>query len=151
QQLGQSDPSGRVPSNSINVAAVAAILVTFASGAQISWLSRAYGIAVAVALLLKIGCILRLRRTRKEPQAFTTPFNLRLGSREIPVGLVLVALLVGVTGLALLFSADIPSIAAMSMIPALGLLLAAGRREPTTVADDEEPFDLLTAPDVSLG
>ena len=152
QELGRTDPSGRSPAKSINVAAAAAILVTFASGAQIGWLSRAYGISIAVSLLLKVLSVLRLRKARNEPQAFTTPLNLRFGTREIPLGLIVLAVLVGSSALMLLLSGDIPSIAAMSMIAGVGLVLATGRKELVTpVADEEEPFDLLTAPDVSLG
>src|SRR5262245_14810919 len=152
QELGRTDPSGRSPAKSINVAAAAAILVTFASGAQVGWLSRAYGISIAVSLLLKILSVLRLRKARHEPQAFTTPLNLRFGTREIPLGLIVLAILIVSSSLIMLLSGDIPSIAAMSMITGVGLVLATGRKElVTVVADDEEPFDLLTAPDVSLG
>jgi magnesium transporter len=150
QRIGRTDPSGHRPSNSINIAAGAAILVTFASGAQVSWLSRAYGIAIAAALLLKIGSVLRLRRTRKESPPFSTPINIRIHGREIPVGLVFVAVVVGASALALVLSGDIPSIAAASMIAGLSVVLAAGRKGPAPAADEEEPFELLTAPDVSL-
>ena len=152
QELGQSDTAGGSPANSINVAAAAAVLIAFASGAQIGWLSRAYGISIAVALLLKIGTVIRLRKIRSEPQAFTTPINLRLRTREIPIGLVIAAIGVGLSALALLLSGDIPSIAAASLIAGLGLVLSTGRKgQWTSVGEEEEPFQLLTAPDVSLG
>jgi magnesium transporter len=151
QEIARTDPSGRTPANSINVAAAAAILVTFASGAQISWLSRAYGVSIAVALLLKIGTTLHLRRTRRESAAFSTPVNLHVGAKAIPIGLIVVALLVALSVVALLFSGDVPSIAAMSLIAGLGVALAMGRKGLAVVAEEEEPFDLLTAPDVSLG
>src|SRR5262249_31724848 len=83
-QLAPTDPTGRTPGNSINVAAAAAIFIPFASGAQVGWLSRAYVLSIAVALLLKIAIIFRLRRPRKKPPVFTTPFNLRIGLKEIP-------------------------------------------------------------------
>src|SRR5262249_3856480 len=56
-QFGRADSAGRTPANSTYIAAAAAVLVTFASGAQVGWLSRAYGLSIAVALLFKIGCI----------------------------------------------------------------------------------------------
>jgi len=150
-QLVRTDPSGRTPANSINVAAAAAILVTFASGAQIGWLSRAYGLSIAVALLLKIATVLRLRRTRKEPSVFSTPINLRIGTKEIPVGLIIVALIVGLSAVVLLFSGDIPTIAALALIAGLSVVLATSRKGISSTAEEEEPFDLSTAPDVSLG
>ena len=150
-EIGRIDPSGRSPGNSLNLAAAAAILVTFVSGAQISWLSRAYGISIAAALLLKIGSILQLRRTQKE-HAFATPINLHVGSREIPLGLIIVAAIVGVSALGLLLSGDIPSIASVGMIGALSLVLATGRKGLTPiVGEEDEPLELSTTPDVSLG
>src|SRR5204863_3626722 len=125
--------------------------VTFASGAQIGWLSRAYGLSIAVALLLKIATILRLRRTRKEPPVFSTPINLRIGTKEIPVGLFIVALIVGLSAVVLLFSGDIPTIAALALIAGLSVVLATSRKGIASTAEEEEPFDLSTAPDVSLG
>src|SRR5262249_48911943 len=62
--------------NSTNVAAAAAVLVTFASGAQVAWLSRAYGMAIAITLVLKAATLVRLRRTHHEPRPFTAPINL---------------------------------------------------------------------------
>src|SRR6266516_2983307 len=144
--------SGGGTAGSINVAAAAAVLVTFASGAQVSWLSRAYGISIAAALLLKIAAIVRLRTTRREPQPFSTPINLQLSDREIPVGLIGVGAIVSLSALAMLLLGDIPSIAAASLIGGLGLSMAVGRKgSRSSVADQEEPFELLTSPDVSLG
>jgi len=151
EQLTPNATSTRAPWNSINVAAAAAVLIAFASGAQISWLSRAYGVSIAIGLLLKIGSIQRLRRTRKESPAFLTPINLRVGTRTFPVGLAIVTVLVGISALSMLVSGDIPSIAAVGMILGLGAVLATGQKGIPAVADEEEPFDLLTAPDVSLG
>jgi magnesium transporter len=150
-QLARTDPTGHTPPNSINVAAAAAILITFASGAQVGWLSRAYGLSIAVALLLKIAIIFRLRKARKEPPVFSTPVNLRIGRREMPLGLMTVASIVGLSVAVMLFSGDIPSIAAMTLIGGLGVVLAGGRKGVASTAEEEEPFDLSTAPDVSLG
>jgi len=135
----------------INMAAAAAVLVTFASGAQVSWLSRAYGIAIAATLLLKIAAILRLRSTCREPQPFSTPINVRVGSRQVPVGLIAVGAVVSLSALAMVLRGDIPSIAAVSLIGGLGLSMAGSKRVESSVEDEEEPFALSTSPDVSLG
>jgi magnesium transporter len=125
-----------------NVAAAAAVLITIASGAQVSWLGRAYGISIAAALLLRIAVNTRLRRALTEPQPFRVPAS----------GLILTAIVVGVSALALLASADLPSLAGLGLIVGLGLFLAAGRRSAAaTVTVEEDPFELSTSQDVSLG
>lgn len=130
------------PASSINAAAAAAVLITFASGAQVGWLSRAYGISIAATLLLKIAAIVRLRKIRNEPQPFTAPV----------VGLIAVGAVVGLSGLAMVLFGDLPSIAAASLIAGLGLAMAAGRKGAgSSVTEEEEPFELATSPDVSLG
>jgi len=135
----------------INMAAAAAVLITFASGAQVSWLSRAYGISIAATLLLKIAAILRLRSARCETQPFATPINLRVGSRQVPVGLIAVGAVVSLSALTMVLRGDIPSIAAISLIGGLGLSMAGRKRDGSSVEDEEEPFALSTSPDVSLG
>jgi magnesium transporter len=151
QLLRRLSAEGTLPTAScINTAATVAVLVTLASGAQVSWLSRAYGISIAAALLLKIAAILRLRSTSRGPQTFSTPINFRLGTREIPFGLIAVGTVVSLSVLAMLLSGDIPSIAAVSLIGGLGLML--GRKESQSlVAVEEQPFALSILPDVSLG
>ena len=71
QLLRRLSMEGMLPGNmmnSANVAAAATVLIIFGSGAQITWLSRAYGISVAVALLLRIGVNAHLRRALREPR-----------------------------------------------------------------------------------
>ena len=126
----------------INVAVGAAVLITVASGAQVSWLSRAYGISVAAALLLRICVNARLRRKHREPQPF----------RPLMSGTVLVAVVAGMGGLAMLLSGDIPSIASFGLIAGLGVTLAATRKSAVpAVAVEEDSFELSTSGDVSLG
>jgi magnesium transporter len=126
----------------MNVAAVAAILITIASGAQVSWLSRAYGIAVAAALLLRIAVNLRLHKVHHERQPFRMP----------AVGAITVGLIVGLSALALLASGDVPSIASFSLIAGLGIALVVRRRSagaPVTV--EESPFEVSMSGDIDLG
>jgi len=149
-----SEPASRADNtaNSINLAAAAAVLVTFASGAQVTWLSRAYGISVATAILLKVAALIRLRTMRGEPQPFAAPFNLRLAGRELPAGLIALGVGVSLSALAILLSGDIPSIAAASLIVGLALVMAASRGgAELSIAEEEEPFELLTSGDVSIG
>ena len=142
----------KIPSAPINVAAAAAVLIVFSSGAQITWLSRAYGMSIAAVLLVKIAVLVRLRSAQGEQRPFTAPVNLRLGKREMPLGAIALGLIVGAASLAMLLYGDIPSIAATGLIAGIGVVML--RREPEAesgVEEEEAPFQLSTAPDVSLG
>ena len=145
QLLRRLSVEGLLPghvANSANVAATAGVLLTVASGAQVSWLSRAYGISIAVALLLRIGVNARLRKIHHEQHPFRTPV----------AGVIVVSGVVGLSALAILVSGDVPSIAALGSICGLGLLLAAARRSAgAPVVVEDNPFELSTAAEVSLG
>jgi len=145
QLLRRLSVEGLLPghvANPTNVATVAAMVITIASGAQVSWLSRAYGISIAVALLVRIGVNARLRKTLREPQPFRAP----------AAGVLFVAGIVGLSAIAMIVSGDVPSITTLGSLCGLGLLLAASRRSAGGAVDVEEnPFELSTTQDVSLG
>jgi len=124
-----------------SVAAMAAVFVTIASGAQVAWLSRAYGIAVATAMLLRIAGNLRLHKTHHEPQPYRVP--------AFAAGLV--GVVVGLSALALLTSGDVPSIASIGMICGLGIALAARRKSAGSSEAEETRLELSTSRDLSLG
>jgi magnesium transporter len=149
QQAGPVSSAGIAPSF-INVTAAAAVLTIFVSGAQITWLSRAYGVSIAVALLLKVAVLIRLRATRLE-QPFKAPLNFRLSNREIPIGFILLCTLLSLSVLAMVVSGDIPSIAALGLIAGMGLVMAARRGAADSSIAEEEPFELSTSIDVSVG
>jgi magnesium transporter len=131
--------SSGATANPMNVAAVAAVLITIASGAQVNWLSRAYGIAIAVALLLRIAVNLRLHKVHHERQPYRMP----------ALGAVTVALVVGLSSLALLVSGDVPSIASFSLIAGLGTALAVRRRSAgAPVVIEESPFEVSISGDL---
>jgi magnesium transporter len=137
--------------NSTNVAAAAAVLVTFASGAQVAWLSRAYGTAIAITLVLKAATLVRLRKSHHEPRPFTAPINLRLSGRDVPIGIIIVAVLVSVSALALLLRGDLPSFAVIALVSGLGFVMMTGRKAAAAqITEEEQPFELSTSPDVSL-
>ncbi len=54
------------------VVAVQFAVVAF-SGAHIGWLTRAFGIGIAVSAVLKTLAVIRLRRLQREPRAFRVP------------------------------------------------------------------------------
>jgi magnesium transporter len=149
-QLTSASTVSRGTANAINVAVAAAVLITFASGAQVAWLSRAYGMSVAITLLLKVAVLTRLRKTH-QPRPFTAPFNVRLSGREVPVGLITVGLIVSVAAVAILLRGDIPSFAAVGLTGGVALIVFSGRKAAGAgIVEEEEPFQLSTSPDVSL-
>ena len=75
------------PARAVDVTVAAMILVVLASGGRVTWLARAYAIAIAVMLVLTIAALARLRRTRQGPMPFKAPGNLRFRGRELPLGL----------------------------------------------------------------
>src|SRR5262249_10054923 len=151
EQLSRPSTVSKGGGGSINAAAAAAVLVTFASGAQVAWLSRAYGMAIAVTLVLKVAALIRLRKTHHEPCPFTAPFNIGLPNRKLPVGLLAVGILASVSALAMVLRGDIPSLGVVSLVAVLGLVLAARRQAASSrIAVEEEPFELSTSPDISL-
>jgi magnesium transporter len=126
----------------LNLATGLAVLVTIASSAQVTWLARAYGIAVAVALLMRIAVNRRLHKIHQEPQPFRMP----------ALTASIVGIVVAVTSVVLVSSGDVPSIAALGFTFVVGTVLAARKRsEPPDVAVEEAPFQLTTSRDVSLG
>ncbi len=136
----------------IDVTAAAAVLIILASGGEIRWLARAYGAAVAVTLLIKIGALIRLRRDRPEPRPYKVPLNLRLAGRELPLGLVLIGLLVwgAITGP--LVSGDIPSLATIALIAGVtASFVLGGRQVEAAPGAEADTGELLLPTDVSLG
>src|SRR4029453_14812827 len=73
-------------------------LALLASTARVPWLARAYAVSIAVTLLLRIAALVRLRRSNPQPGTYRTPWNVRIGGWDIPVGLTLVAV-VALSGL----------------------------------------------------
>jgi magnesium transporter len=143
QLLRRLSVDGMLPgnmANSSNIVAAAAVLITIASGAQVSWLSRAYGISIAVALLLRIGVNARLRHTLRE----RPPFHVS------GYGQTIVGATVGLSALALVASGDGPSLIALGLISLLGLVLVATRGDTSPIAMEEESFELSTSRDLSL-
>jgi magnesium transporter len=127
--------------NSANVAATATVLITIGCGAQVTWLSRAYGISIAVALFLRIFVNARLRRTLTDPRPFHVPGVLQ----------VIVAVVVGLSALGLILSGDGPSLIGLGFVLGLGIVLAAAQGSTPPISAEEDPFELSTSLDVSLG
>ena len=140
------------PSRAIDVAAAATILIMFVSGGRVAWLAHAYAIAIVATLGLKIAALVRLRRLRPATRPFQAPFNLHVGTREIPLGLLASTLLVGAGAAAMIVARDPPAIATFALMGSLLVLFTGVGREtlPPAVAEDPDVFDILPAAELSL-
>ena len=127
------------PSRAIDVTAAATILVIFVSGGRVTWLARAYAMAIAATLVLKIAALVRLRRLRPATRPFRAPFNLHVGAREIPFGLLGSTLLVGLGAAAMIVAGDGPAIASVALMGGLFLLFTGVGRESAAPAVADEP------------
>jgi magnesium transporter len=139
------------PARAIDVTTAAVILIIVVSGGRMPWLARAYGMAIAVQLLLTIAALGRLRRTRKEAAPFTTPMNLRVMKRQIPVGLLVPFVIIAASVLGMLVAGDVPSIAAGALIVASACWFVIAGRQTSALdsAEVDAAFDLLPTTDVS--
>jgi magnesium transporter len=162
-QLAARHPRFGTLATAIDVSAVSAIMIALAAGGRVTWLARAYAIGIGVTVLFKAIALIRLRRTRPEPRPLVAPFNLQFGTREIPVGIMLMSVLLVSAMWRMLAIGDLPSLAAAGLIACLMFLLVMPRqraaRETATGAGAGtsgsaqvlDAFELLPSSDVALG
>ncbi len=152
EPLAQPHPRFGTFTRAIDITAVSTVLILLVSAGRVDWLAHAYAYAVACVLLIKIAALVRLRRSRPGPRPFVAPFNMRLGDREIPIGLLAAALFLTVGAAGALFSGDPPAVAAAAMLAALAtLLIAPGRAAEDDGETDAAAADLLPSADLLLG
>ena len=139
------------PATAVDVAVAAMIIVMLASGGRVTWLAHAYSIAVAFMLLLTIATLVRLRRTRTGITPFLVPMNPRLMGRQLPLGLLVPAVIVASSVAAVLVTGDIASVASAALIVAATLWYTGAGRDvtPVDVVPAEDAFDFVLAGDVS--
>jgi magnesium transporter len=137
----------------IDVTAAATVLIIITSGGRVTWLARAYAIALTFTLLLKIAALIRLRRLRPAARPFRAPFNVPWRGRDWPVGLAAAWLLLALVALAVLGAGDIPSISTTSLLVGLIVVLLAprARAEGPPGGAELDAFELLPATDLPLG
>jgi magnesium transporter len=121
-------PRFGTPAHLIDLGAIAQMIVVIASGGRLAWIARAYSIAVAVGVLLKIASLIRLRAIRAEPRAFRVWLNPRVRGREWPVGLIGIAVLVGVPALLLVATGDLPALGGGALLVVVMAALTVSHR-----------------------
>jgi magnesium transporter len=140
------------PARAIDLTAVAMILIMLAGGGRVTWLAHAYAIGIAGTVVLTVASLVRLRGLGAHDLPFKTPANVRLWSREVPLGLLAPAVIVAGSALAMVVTGDGASIAAVALVVALTAWFTLSARAAEASAVPEEPgtFDLLRSTDLSL-
>ena len=147
-------PQFGTPFRLIDLTAVGALAIVVATAGQVHWIAGAYAVGVVWTALLKIGALVQLRTLRPEPRAFRVPFNLRIGGREWPVGLVAIAAMLGIPSAYLLLTGDAASLAGTALLAALTAVFTATERAVAPMVAGRparlDPFELLTTPAIGL-
>jgi magnesium transporter len=125
--------------NSIDVVAAAVVLIAIFGAGRVPWLAGAYAFALAASLAVRAGVLARLRHVLPGPRPFVAKGAVRVGRRQVPIGL----LALGATLLGLaswrVAAGDGPWLVAASMVGGAGLLLA---RQSRARADAEGDADI---------
>ena len=147
-------PRFGTPSRLIDATAVAQIGIVLVSGGEVVWLARAYASGLVWGAVLKAIALVRFRFLRRGGRAYRVPFNITVGSREWPAGLLLVAAALALPALCLLITLDPPSLAGAALLGGLTLLLVLSERSAVTQSDPEQgaldDFQLLPSGDEDL-
>ena len=98
------------------------VVVTLMSRGDVILLGEAYAFGVVWSFVFKAMCMVVLRFTNKQPREYKVPFNIRLGSLEIPVGLVCIALVLGAAAVFNLLTKELATISGLSVTCAFFLL-----------------------------
>jgi magnesium transporter len=139
------------PARAVDISVASTVLAIVVGGGRVTWLARAYAIAVAVMLVLRVAVLVRNRRAPAVERPYTAPLNLNLGRGTWPVGLIAAAAIVGTSGLVAVAVGDGPSIAASLLIVALTAWFALVNRQPVPASGEgDETFDLLPSAEVSF-
>jgi len=136
----------------INTIALLQAATIIASRGDVYLLGEAYAFGVVWSFFLKGLGVLALRRMRDD-QEYKTPLNLKLGGREIPVGLVLITLTLGLVAVANLFSKRIATVYGVSFTVLLFAVFTISERVNahrwSGRAKGLEEFNLELQPEVS--
>jgi len=147
-------PRFGTPSRLIDLIAFAQLTIAIVSAGQLAWLARAYAVAIACGAILKIAALVRLRTLRSQPRAFRVAFNLRVGGREWPVGLVAIGGLVGLPVLMLVATGDPSALAGAVLLVVTTIVLAFSERVARSPAPELTPpalgIELLATPAIGL-
>jgi amino acid transporter len=101
----------------INMIVILQILTVIGSRGNVYSLGEAYAFGVVWSFVFNSVAILALRFKDKSPREWKVPFNLRLGNKEIPMGLIVIAMI--------LFSVACVNLITKQVATVSGLLMTA--------------------------
>jgi nucleotide-binding universal stress UspA family protein len=113
--------------NLINLIALLQVITIVASRGDVYLLGEAYAFGVVWSFSLK-GLGVTVLRFQRHDQEYKTPLNLRLGERELPVGLFLTTALLFLVALANLFTKQVATIYGVSFTVVLFLVFTISER-----------------------
>jgi len=151
EALGELHIRYGTPARAIDVTAMVTILILVASAGRVSWLGQAYALVLALVVLTNIASLLRLRSSSAyATAAFKVPLNPTILGARIPIGLWLVAIVVGASAIALV-TRNLPgSLAPLALLGALIALVTAPRSAESTSTIDLEADGAEALPTVDL-
>ena len=124
------------------------------SGGDVNLLGEAYAFGVVWSFFLKSLGVLVLRFKRHD-QEYKTPVNFRVGKIEIPVGLIVTTLVLGMVAVANLFTKQIATIYGVSFTVGLFVVFTLSevinKKKVDARTAGMEEFNLDMRPDVSAG
>jgi nucleotide-binding universal stress UspA family protein len=137
----------------INLITILQIGTIVLSGGDVNLLGEAYAFGVVWSFFLKSTGVLVLRFKRHD-QEYKTPLNFHIGKTEIPVGLILTTLILGLVAIANLFTKQIATIYGVSFTVALFVVFTlseiVNKRKVCAAKAGLEQFNLDMQPEVGL-
>ncbi len=136
----------------INLIAILQITTILLSRGDVYLLGEAYAFGVVWSFFLKSLGVLVLRYHRHD-QEYKVPLNPRIAGKEIPVGLVLTTLILGLVAVANLFSKETATIYGVSFTAVFFILFTVSERinlkKKSAAGHALEEFNLDMRPDIS--
>jgi amino acid transporter len=133
----------------VNLITLLQLLTIIASGGDVYLLGEAYAFGVVWSFFLKSLGVLALRFQRHD-QEYKVPFNIRLGDKELPIGLSVITLVLAMVAIANLFSKKTATISGLAFTVALFIIFTISdyvtRRKGAT--KEMEQFNLDHQPQV---
>jgi hypothetical protein len=138
----------------INMIAILQLATILASRGDVVLLGEAYAFGVIWSFFLKAYSVLVLR-FRRHDQEYKVPLNIRIGGREIPVGLILITLSLLLVAVANLFSKRIATESGIGFTLFLFIVFTVSERyNARKHADSRHPleeFNLDVKPEIDIG
>ncbi len=134
----------------VNLITLLQIATIVASRGDVYLLGEAYAFGVVWSFFLKSLGVLALRFQRHD-QEYKVPFNIRIGDKELPIGLTVITLVLGLVAIANLFSKKTATISGLAFTLALFLIFTISdqvSKRRKQHGNDMEQFNLDHQPQV---